>query len=214
MKGSPVSCEEGTLFASGFPADTVLQVFGPGFGQGSTDLISGGMHHAASSIGPDGLSVGVIGMGCEGFLDRPYEQVCEYVDIMEQAGANLIDLYAAPILPSGRIWEELWRGGGIDLFCRLHLCTVWKNGQYQRTRDIREVKESFESQLKALRTDYAEIGMIHYVDSLADWESIRTGPVLEYARQLLREERSIISDCPATIRRRLWLRSTAGTLMF
>lgn len=94
MKGSPVSCEEGTLFLSGCPADTVLQVFGPGFGQGSTDLISGGMHHAVSSIGPDGLSVGEIGMGCEGFLDRPYEQVCEYVDIMEQAGANLIDLYA------------------------------------------------------------------------------------------------------------------------
>ena len=54
MKGSPVSCEEGTLFLSGCPADTVLQVFGPGFGQGSTDLISGGMHHAVSSIGPDG----------------------------------------------------------------------------------------------------------------------------------------------------------------
>ena len=29
--------------------------------------------------------------------------------------------------------------------------------------------------------------MIHYVDSLAYWESIRTGPVLEYARQLLRD---------------------------
>lgn len=163
----------------------MLQVFGPGFGQGSTDLISGGMHHAVSSIGPDGLSVGEIGMGCEGFLDRPYEQVCEYVDIMEQAGANLIDLYA----PNPTFRSDLGRAleGRRDRFIlQAHLCTVWKHGQYQRTRDIREVKESFESQLKALRTDYAEIGMIHYVDSLADWESIRTGPVLEYARQLLR----------------------------
>ena len=137
-------------------------------------------------LGRTGLSVGEIGMGCEGFLDRPYEQVCEYVDIMEQAGANLIDLYA----PNPTFRSELGRAleGRRDRFIlQAHLCTVWKHGQYQRTRDIREVKESFESQLKALRTDYAEIGMIHYVDSLADWESIRTGPVLEYARQLLRD---------------------------
>ena len=137
-------------------------------------------------LGRTGLSVGEIGMGCEGFLDRPYEQVCEYVDIMEQAGANLIDLYA----PNPTFRSDLGRAleGRRDRFIlQAHLCTVWKHGQYQRTRDIREVKESFESQLKALRTDYAEIGMIHYVDSLADWESIRTGPVLEYARQLLRD---------------------------
>ena len=51
-------------------------------------------------LGRTGLSVGEIGMGCEGFLNRPYEQVCEYVDIMEQAGANLIDLYAPN--PTGR----------------------------------------------------------------------------------------------------------------
>lgn len=164
-------------------------------------------------LGRTGLSVGEIGMGCEGFLNRPYEQVCEYVDIMEQAGANLIDLYA----PNPTFRSDLGRAleGRRDRFIlQAHLCTVWKHGQYQRTRDIREVKESFESQLKALRTDYAEIGMIHYVDSLADWESIRTGPVLEYPGSCSGKERSIISDCPATIRRRLWLRSTAGTLMF
>lgn len=98
-------------------------------------------------LGRTGLSVGEIGMGCEGFLDRPYEQVCEYVDIMEQAGANLIDLYA----PNPTFRSDLGRAleGRRDRFIlQAHLCTVWKHGQYQRTRDIREVKESFESQLK------------------------------------------------------------------
>ena len=46
------------------------------------------------------------------------------------------------------------------------------------------MKASFEDQLKRLETDHVEIGMIHYVDSLADWEQVKDGPVMKYAQEL------------------------------
>ena len=62
--------------------------------------------------------------------------------------------------------------------------------QYKRTREIEEVREGFQDQLQRLGTDHVEIGMIHYVDSLTDWEAVCSGPVMAYAREL--KERGII----------------------
>lgn len=46
------------------------------------------------------------------------------------------------------------------------------------------MRESFEDQLHRLETDHVEIGMVHYVDSLSDWEAVQSGPVMAYAQQL------------------------------
>ena len=45
-------------------------------------------------LGRTGLLVSEIGMGCEGFVEKPYEQVKEMVDAMEAGGVNCIDLYS------------------------------------------------------------------------------------------------------------------------
>ena len=65
-----------------------------------------------------------------------------------------------------------------------HLCSAWKDGQYVRTRNLEEVQEAFEDQLRRLETDAVEIGMIHYVDSMADWETVLSGGVMDYAKEL------------------------------
>lgn len=134
-------------------------------------------------LGRTGLKVSEIGMGCEGFVEKSYEQVKEFVDLMEEGGVNCIDLYT----PNPDFRSNLGRAlrGRRDKFVlQAHLCTVWKNGQYQRTRNLREVKEGFEDQLKRLETDHVEIGMIHYVDSLTDWETVVNGDVMHYALEL------------------------------
>ena len=43
--------------------------------------------------------------------------------------------------------------------------------------------------LSLLQTDYIDVGMIHYVDSMKDWEAIAEGPVLQYALELKKEGR-------------------------
>lgn len=134
-------------------------------------------------LGRTGLKVSEIGMGCEGFVGKPYEQVKEMVDVMEAAGVNCIDLYTS----NPQVRTDLGRameGRREKFILQAHLCSVWKNGQYQRTRVLCEVKEGFQEQLRLLNTDHVEIGMIHYVDSMADWEGVRTGGVLAYAQEL------------------------------
>ena len=68
-----------------------------------------------------------------------------------------------------------------------HLCTIWQNEQYKATRNIKEVKTAFETMLKNLNTDYIDIGMIHYVDSLKTWKQIVEGEIMEYALELKKQ---------------------------
>ncbi|MDL2217799.1 aldo/keto reductase [Christensenellaceae bacterium OttesenSCG-928-M15] len=134
-------------------------------------------------LGRTGIKVSEIGMGCEGFVDKPYEQVKAYIDLMEKEGVNCIDLYT----PNPEMRSMLGRAleGRRDKFVlQAHLCTIWQEGQYKRTRNIGEVREGFEDQLARLLTDHVDIGMIHYVDSLADWEEVKNGSVMQYAQEL------------------------------
>ena len=134
-------------------------------------------------LGRTGLKVSEIGMGCEGFLDQPYETVKAYIDRMEEAGINCIDLYTPNPEFRSNLGRAL-RGRRERFVLQAHLCTIWQDGQYKRTRKLSEVREGFEDQLRRLETDHLEIGMIHYVDSLEDWETVKNGDVLSYALEL------------------------------
>ena len=133
-------------------------------------------------LGRTGLSVGEIGFGCEGMVEHP-EWTEDFINVMEEQGANCIDLYA----PHPAFRDALGKAlqGRRDKFVlQAHLCTIWKDGQYKRTHDIEDVKAGFEDQLKRLKTDHLEIGMVHYVDSLSDWQRIQEGDVMAYALEL------------------------------
>ena len=135
------------------------------------------------TLGRTGIRVSEIGMGCEGLVGKSYDQVKEFVDKMEELEVNCIDLYTSnPEVRSnlGRAME-----GRRDKFVlQSHLCSVWENGQYLRTRDINKVRAGFEEMLRLLNTGFIEIGMIHYSDALSDWQEIVNGPIMAFARAL------------------------------
>lgn len=137
-------------------------------------------------LGRTGLLVSEIGMGCEGFVGKPYAEVEKMVDAMEAGGVNCIDLYTPNPDFRSNLGRAL-RGRREKFVLQAHLCTIWKDGQYKRTRNLEEVKAGFGDQLQRLETDHLEIGMIHYVDSLADWETVRDKGVLDYARELKKQ---------------------------
>lgn len=140
------------------------------------------------ALGETGLLVGEIGMGCEGLIDKTDEQVRAYVDEMVALGINCIDLYSPNPVMRRQLGQAL-QGRREKFVLQAHLCSVWKDGQYKRTRDIEEVREGFEEMLRLLDTDHVEIGMIHYVDSMEDWREVASGEVAQYARQLQAEGR-------------------------
>ena len=135
------------------------------------------------SLGKTGLSVSELGMGCEGFADKSAGEVQTFVKQMEEHGINCIDLYS----PNPSLRNHLGKAlaGRRDRFLlQAHLCTVWQDGQYKRTRDIQEVVPGFEGLFFSLQTDYIDIGMIHYVDAPEDWRQVANGPIMDYAKQL------------------------------
>ena len=134
-------------------------------------------------LGRTGIKVSVIALGCEGFVANEGALTEQLLNAAEQGGINCIDLYAPQPEMRSRLGKWL-RGHRGKFVLQAHLCTVWQEGQYKRTREIGEVKASFEDLLTRLATDYIDIGMIHYVDSLEDWEAVAGGPVMAYAREM------------------------------
>ena len=134
-------------------------------------------------LGRTGIKVSVIALGCEGFVANEGALTEQLLNAAEQGGINCIDLYAPQPEMRSRLGKWL-RGRRGKFVLQAHLCTVWQEGQYKRTREIGEVKASFEDLLTRLATDYIDIGMIHYVDFLEDWEAVAGGPVMAYAREM------------------------------
>ncbi len=140
-------------------------------------------------LGSTGLEVSEIGLGCEGFSGDEYRNTKRLLDEAERQGVNYFDLYASDPAVRASVGEAL-DGRREKFIIQSHICSVWKNGQYKRTRNIDEVKEGMREMLSLLKTDYIDVGMIHYVDSLEDWREIADGPVLAYAKEL--KEKGVI----------------------
>ena len=137
-------------------------------------------------LGRTDFMVSEIGIGCEGFADHQGVYTKELIQIAAEAGVNYIDLYSADPAVRSNLGEAL-KNIRDKFILQAHLCTIWKNGQYERTRKIDQVKAGFDDLLRRLDTDYIDVGMIHYVDSLKDWEECKNGPVMEYALELKRK---------------------------
>ena len=133
-------------------------------------------------LGRTGMMVSEIGMGVEGLLEQPFETVNAYFDEMQRLGVNILDMYASEPDMRANVGRAL-KGRRDQFILQGHIGSIWKDGQYKRTRDIGEVRDGFEELLRLLQTDYIDIGMIHYVDSLDDWRVIAEGEVLRQAAE-------------------------------
>ncbi|MBQ2700079.1 MAG: aldo/keto reductase [Clostridia bacterium] len=134
-------------------------------------------------LGKTGLQVSEIALGCEGMMKEECRMAARLLDKAEAAGVNYFDLYASNPDLHKALGEAL-KGRRDKFIIQGHLCSVWQEGQYKRSRDLNETREAFEAQLKNLQTDYLDVGMIHYVDDLRDWKEIFEGPIMAYARQM------------------------------
>ncbi len=134
-------------------------------------------------LGNTGLRVSEIGIGCEGFAGNRCQNTKLLLDVAEEYGINYFDLYTSNPEVRASVGKAL-AGRREKFIIQSHICSVWKNGQYKRSRDIKEVKEGFQEMISLLKTEYIDVGMIHYVDSMEDWETIVNGPVLQYVLEL------------------------------
>lgn len=139
-------------------------------------------------LGRTGLSVSAIGLGCEGFIGLSEEDTRRQMDFAIAQGINFMDMYSSNPGLRTNIGKALV-GYRPQFVIQGHLCATWENGQYLRTRDVDKTLAAFEEQLRLLRTDYLDVGMIHYVDDEKDFRCVFEGPIIRLTLRLKQEGR-------------------------
>ena len=139
------------------------------------------MHYR--DLGSTGLKVSEIALGCEGMTEDNYSMCAKLFDVAEEYGINYFDLYSPDPQLRSAIGHAL-KGRREKFIIQSHICSIWKDGQYERSRNLPEVRAGFEESLRLLQVDCIDVGMIHYCDALSDWDSIINNGILDYAREL------------------------------
>lgn len=135
------------------------------------------------TLGRTGLQVSEVGFGGEWLERLDQEHVTALLSKAEEEGINILDIWMSNPDVRTHIGNAL-AGHREKWILQGHIGSTWQGGQYVRTRELPKVKEAFEDLLARLRTDYIDLGMIHYVDSESEWDSIVSGPFLAYVKEL------------------------------
>ncbi len=134
-------------------------------------------------LGKTGCSVSEIGFGGE-WLERHDE--ADSVALLKYAhekGINIVDCWM-PDPKSRDIIGKAMEGCRDSWYVQGHIGSTYQNGQYVRTRDMEHVRPAFEDLLGRLKTDYIDFGMIHYIDSVDEWNTVMDSAFIDYVHEL------------------------------
>lgn len=131
-------------------------------------------------LGRTGLKVSEIGFGAEWMPGDDAQKVARVVAYAAERGVNIVDCWMAD--PAVRktlgaavcAQRDKWIVQG-------HLGSTWQNEQYTRTREMDQVIPAWEQLLDCFG-GHIELGLIHYVDMLDEFDQIMAGPFIEYVR--------------------------------
>lgn len=140
-------------------------------------------------LGKTGLKVSEIGFGGEWLERHPEEESVALMKYASSKGINIIDCWMAD--PKSRdIIGKAIAGNREKWIIQGQIGSAWVDGQYIRTREMDKVRAAFEDLLARTKTDYMDIGMIHFIDSLEEWNSVQKSPFMDYVFDL--KEKGII----------------------
>ena len=141
------------------------------------------------NLGKTGLKVSEIGFGGE-WLERHDEaESVKLVRYAGEQGINIIDCWM-PDPKSRDIIGKGMEGNREKWIVQGHIGSTWQDGQYVKTREMKYVVPAFEDILTRMKTDYIELGMIHYVDAVEDWNNCMNTDYIRYVHDL--HERGVI----------------------
>ena len=140
-------------------------------------------------LGKTGLRVSEIGLGAEWLERHNEEEVQAVIDRCEGYGINILDCWMSNPQVRSSIGKAL-QGRREKWIIQGHFGSTWQEGQYVRSRDLAKVEEAFRDLLTRLQTDYIDLGMIHFVDSEAEFRQVMEGEFLAYVKE--QKERGII----------------------
>lgn len=130
-----------------------------------------------------GENVSTIAIGASALHESSAKNIERMIAYAADKGVNLMDTVMSNFGPAEAMAAGL-KGRRDKMLTQMHIGVYYPSGTYTRTRDMKQVESGFEQQLKGFGTDYSDIGMIHYVDTMEDYQSVIDNGLLAYAQKL------------------------------
>ena len=128
--------------------------------------------------------IGTLGLGMGGIQNCSPDEIEAVINMAVDNGINFFDLCAG----GKSVYEPFGKAIARrreKVYFQLHFGAVYKeNGEYGWSRNLEEIKKTFEWEMKALQTDYADFGFLHCIDEESDLEAIKNGGILDYVKKL------------------------------
>jgi hypothetical protein len=161
-------------------------MFTPNATMAMLNLLEGAIVMLYRKYGRGDEKVSEIGYGGENLEGMPEKQVIAIVEHVMERGINIIDLFMSNPAVRTHIGNALGSNRK-GMYIQGHIGSTWQNGQYKRTRNLDEVKYSFDDLLKRLKTNYIDFGMLHYIDTEEDFNKVFAEGNMEYAEGLKKQ---------------------------
>lgn len=132
-----------------------------------------------------GEKISVIGLG-SGSISGTEQEMTAVLETALENGINYFDMAPSekePFAAYGRAFS----GRREQVITQMHFGAVYKSGKYGWTRQLDEIREQFEWELRLLKTDYTDMGLIHCTDDVEDLEKIMSDGLWDYMKELKKE---------------------------
>ena len=133
-----------------------------------------------------GEKISTIAIGASSLHESSAKNIQRMIAYAAEHGINLMDTVMSNFGPAEAIAAGL-KGRRDKMLTQMHIGVYYPNEIYPRTRDMNQVRNGFEQQLKGFDTDYSDIGMIHYVDTAEDFQAVMDNGLLDYAQKLKKD---------------------------
>lgn len=134
--------------------------------------------------GKHGEKLSVLGLGLGGIQTCSDTEIEQVIRTAIGGGINFFDLCAG----GGNVYEPFGRamaGQRDKVLFQLHFGAVYnKNGEYGWSRNLKQIQETIEWELKTLGTDHADFGFLHCVDEDNDYDALVSAGVFDYIREM------------------------------
>lgn len=130
--------------------------------------------------------ISVIGLGMGSVNSSDDAEIERMVERAFEAGVNFFDGVPSvwhPMEVYGRALENIRR----DIYLQIHFGAVYETGEertYGWSLNLDKMKRTFEEEMHALRSDYADFGFIHCIDEDKDLDAFLQNGPWDYMRSL------------------------------
>lgn len=150
-----------------------------------------------------GDKISVIGLG-SGSITGTEQEMVDIINTAIEKGINYFDM-APSVQAPFFAYAKAFAGRREKIITQMHFGAVYKDGKYGWTRELDEIKNQFDWELKLLYTDYTDMGFIHCVDDEEDLAEVMDGGIWDYMKNLKEEGKirhlGFSSHNPRTARR-------------